>query len=67
MKTINIKNVTIQIDDDGSGRSVKDQAQDAINQINGVLQREPYGLGAQILGSELDDSDIEVNSSDEDM
>jgi hypothetical protein len=39
MKTINIKNVTIQIDDDGSGRSVKYQAQDAINQINGVLQR----------------------------
>jgi hypothetical protein len=64
LKTINIKNLTIQIDDDNSGRSLKEQAQDAIEQINGVLQREPYGLGAQILSSGLDDSDIEESDND---
>lgn len=58
MKTIQIKNLVIQIDLDlQSQESVQEQAQSAINQINGVLQREPYGLGAQIFS---DDSNIEV-------
>lgn len=61
MKTIQIKNLVIQFDSNSeSEESVKEQVQSAIDQINGVLQREPYGLGAQILSSGLDDSDIEV-------
>lgn len=61
MKTIQIKNLVIQIDLDSQNQdSVQEQVQSAIDQINGVLQREPYGLGAQILSSGLDDSDIEV-------
>lgn len=65
MKTINIKNLIIQIDDDDSGRSPREQAQDAIDLINGVLQREPHGIAAQIMSSGLDDSDIEVNDNEE--
>lgn len=66
MKTITIKNLQIQIDENNSGSSPKEQAQNAIEQINGVLQREPYGLGAQIMSSGLDDSDIEVSDSEQD-
>lgn len=61
MKTIQIKNLVIQFDSNSeSEESVKEQVQSAIDQINGVLQRETYGLGVQILSSGLDDSDIEV-------
>ncbi len=65
MKTITIKQLVLQIDADNSGRSEKEQVESAINQINGVLQREPYGLGAQILTPDLDNSNIEVSDLDE--
>lgn len=60
MKSITIRNLVIQIDADQvtSGDEVE-QAQQAIDLINGVLQREPHGLGAQIFSSGLDDSDVE--------
>lgn len=66
MKTITIKNLVLQFDGDDSDLSTKEQVQNAIEQINGVLQREPYGLGAQIMSSGLDDSDIEVSNSEQD-
>jgi len=67
MKTITIKNLVLQFDGDDSDLSTKEQAENAIEQINGVLQREPYGLGAQIMSSGLDDSDIEVSDSEQDL
>lgn len=67
MKTITIKNLVLQFDGDDSDLSSKEQAQNVIDQINGVLQREPYGLGAQIMSSGLDDSDIEVSDSEQDV
>jgi len=66
MKTIIIKNLVLQFDGDDSDLSTKEQVQNAIEQINGVLQREPYGLGAQIMSSGLDDSDIEVSNTEQD-
>lgn len=66
MKTIIIKNLVLQFDGDDSDLSTKERVQNAIEQINGVLQREPYGLGAQIMSSGLDDSDIEVSNTEQD-
>ena len=65
MRTITIKNLVLQFDGDDSDLSPKEQAQNVIDQINGVLQREPYGLGAQIMSSGLDDSDIEESNNEE--
>jgi hypothetical protein len=66
MKTIQVKNLVIQFDSASKGEeSVKDLTQSAIDQINEVLQRELSGLGAQILSSGLDDSDIEVLGYDD--
>ena len=40
-----------------------EQVQQAVDHINGVLQREPYGLGAQLMVTAIDDDDV---SSDDD-
>ena len=59
MKTITIKNLSIQFDGNSTDSPLK-QAQEALELINITLQREPYGLGAQILSSGLDNSDVET-------
>ncbi len=53
MRSITVYNLTLQFDGDNTDPVV--QARNAVDQINGVLQRQPYGLGAQILtvGSEI--------------
>lgn len=67
MKTITIKNLTIQVDINKlHGNGVAD-AQTALDLINKSLQNEPIGLGAQILFSSLDSSDISVSDFDEDL
>ena len=68
MKYIMIKGLAIQFDSDQVtfGGDI-DQARKAIDLINGVLQREPYGLAAQVFGGEnISDSNIEVEKNEDD-
>jgi|APCry1669189665_1035243.scaffolds.fasta_scaffold40201_1 hypothetical protein len=63
--TITIKNLTIQFDaEQTTSGTPLEQARQAIEQINLALQREPYGLGAQIFESGIDISDIETQESE---
>lgn len=64
MKTITINNLSIQIDVNEGEDNVK-AAHEAIMLINQSLQREPHGLGAQILSSGLDGSDIQESKNEE--
>ena len=50
MKTITIRRVDVQFDADQitHGRA-EEQADQAVELINLVLQREPFGLGAQLI------------------
>lgn len=60
-KSILIHNLTIQFDaDQNSESSLKEQAEDAIGIINGVLQREPFGMGVQITSLEVNASDVQA-------
>ena len=65
MKTITIKNLTIQVDIPKIHGNMVADAQTAIDLINKALQSEPSGLGAQILGSSVDASDIEEVENEE--
>jgi hypothetical protein len=65
MKTITIKNLVIQVD--GKGENPVQEAQEAIDAINLALQREPYGLGAQIMSSSIDADDVTVEDFDQDI
>ena len=65
MKTITVS-VSIQFDADQITEGTPlEQAQAAVYLINQTLQREPYGLGVQILSSGMDSSDVTI-SGDED-
>ena len=61
MRAITIHRITLQFDADqithGSG---EDQARQAVDLINGVLQREPFGLCAQLIATP-DEIDVESN------
>lgn len=59
MKTITIKNLVIQLDIPKVHGNMVADAQTAIDLINLSLQREPHGMGAQIMASAIDASDIE--------
>lgn len=62
-KIITIKNLVIQFD--GTGENPVAEAQEAIDLINLALQRDPHGLGAQIMAGGLDASDIEMDENPE--
>ena len=49
MKTIVVKKIELHFDEGFLGGDPERQAKDAIHAINLTLQREPYGLGAQLL------------------
>ena len=50
MRAITIKGLSLQFDADQiTNGSVKKQAEQAIHEINLVLQRQPFCLGAQII------------------
>ena len=50
MRQVMVSNIQLQFDlDQISVGDVKDQVEYSIDQINGVLQRAPWGIGAQIL------------------
>ena len=50
LRAITIRNLSIQFDaDQNTTGSDMEQARQAIELINGVLQREPFGLAAQIM------------------
>ncbi len=65
MRVITVNNLSIQFDADQvtAGEAVK-QARSAISQINGVLQRQPHGLAAQILYKQISRHDVEVRNED---
>ena len=65
MKTITIKGLWLQFDADQitEGTDLA-QAEQALYEINLILQRQPYALGAQILYSHIDNSDIESEEID---
>ena len=65
MKTLTIKNLTIQVD--GRGKNPLKEALEALDLINLALQNEPSGLGAQILVSGIDSSDVSVEEFGEDL
>lgn len=62
MKTITVRRLDLQFDADqitsGTNEAQADQAIDAINL---VLQREPFGLGAQLLAYR---EEIEIEATD---
>lgn len=60
MRVITVKNIALQFDADQITQGTpKQQARQAVDMINGVLQREPYGFAAQILEGD-NNLDIEV-------
>lgn len=69
MKTITIRNLTIMFDaDESTSGTPEQQVSQAIEQINGVLQREPYGLAAQIFRDDPANlNDIEVDDDEDDQ
>lgn len=63
MKTITIHRVQLQFDADQTTQGTdEDQAQAALDQVNAALQREPFGLGAQLIAY---NDEIEVTTSDD--
>ncbi len=65
MKTISIKNLTLQVDIFKAHGNMVADAQTAIDLINKALENEPRCLGAQILYSSVNASDIEDMSGDD--
>lgn len=60
MKTITVYRLDLQFDADQVTKGTPlNQAHQAIDQINLVLQREPYGLGAQLI-DHPDEIELEV-------
>jgi hypothetical protein len=67
MKTITIKNLTIQVDIPKAHGNLVADAQTAIDLINKALQNEPSCLGAQILFSSIDADDVGIVENEEGM
>lgn len=50
MKNVTVYGIALQFDlDQVTAGQVKDQVQQAVDEINLTLQRQPFGLGAQII------------------
>ena len=66
MKVINVHRLMLQFDADQVTQGTKDeQARQAIDQINALLQREPFGLAAQFYATP-DEIEVEqVNKEEE--
>lgn len=64
-KTITIKNLSIQVDIPKAHGNMVADAHTAIDLINKALQNDPNLMGAQILASGIDTSDIEVNEPED--
>ena len=64
MKTITIRRVDVQFDADQitHGRA-EEQADQAVELINLVLQREPFGLGAQLI-VHRDEIEVEIQNQE---
>lgn len=64
MKSITIHRLSLQFDANQITHGGREkQARQAVELINGVLQREPFGLGAQLIDTP---DEIEVASGEED-
>ena len=62
MKIITVRRVDLQFDADQIPHGSKEQqVRQAIDQINLVLQREPFGLGAQLI-VHRDEIEIEIQN-----
>lgn len=66
MKSITVYSLTLQFDGNSNESDVV-QARKAVDLINLTLQREPYGLGAQILtvGNEI--KEVQSEETDRDL
>ena len=65
MKTITIRRLDLQFDADQVTKgSSEQQARQALELINLTLQREPFGLGAQLFAHP---DEIEVESGEQEM
>lgn len=59
MKSITVNNISLQFDADQiTHGNKKQQAAEAVELVNGILQREPFGLGAQLIVTECADVDL---------
>ncbi|OGP24986.1 MAG: hypothetical protein A2X93_07450 [Deltaproteobacteria bacterium GWC2_56_8] len=73
MRVITFRNVAIQFDANQITHGTPlEQVNQAIALINGVLQREPYGFGAQVVrgdlrGGEADGGSIKVEEVAEEL
>lgn len=66
MRTITVRRLDLQFDADQiTAGSSTEQARQALDQINLTLQREPFGLGAQLI-THPDEVEIESATQDED-
>ena len=66
-KVVTVRGLTLQFDvTTNLPISALDLARDAVEQINLTLQRQPSGLGAQLLASGIDASDVKICHDQED-
>ncbi len=66
MRVITVYRLDLQFDADQITHGTKDeQVRQAVDLINGVLQREPYGLGAQLF-DHTDEIEIEEKGDETD-
>ena len=61
MKTVTIKNLSIQLDIYGGSGDDKKETMEALEGVNLILQREPSDISAQVMGTwDIKDSDLVV-------
>lgn len=64
MKTITVRRLDLQFDAGQiTAGTALEQAGQALELINGILQREPFGLGAQLI-AHPDEIEVEEESED---
>ena len=62
MRTITVRRLDLQFDADQiTAGSIKEQTRQALDQINLTLQRQPFGLGAQLI---VHPDEIEIESAE---
>jgi len=65
MKTLRVKNLRLEFDADQiTSGTEREQALQAVEMINGILQRKPYGLGAKIVYGFISTLDVESEERD---
>lgn len=67
MKVINVHGISLQFDaDQVTQGKARIQAEDAVDMINELLQREPHGLGAQLICYWNEETQVSTDDVDKD-